>query len=139
MRQLLELISEAPAIVEETGGIYGEGEAPADIGHVVLRVETAGWATEADLLRIVRAELPASVTFELFVGDRRIWPPTRAPRAGPRSRGEPGGRRRTGGVEWLTSPRTWAAPRRSPERLRGARTEREVHRWLTSCAPSAGW
>ena len=29
-----------------------------------------GWATDADLLRIVRAELPASVTFELFVGGR---------------------------------------------------------------------
>jgi phage tail-like protein len=76
MRQLLELISGAPAIVEETGGVYGEGEAPADIGHVLLRVETPGWATDADLLRIVRAELPASVTFELFVGARRIWPPS---------------------------------------------------------------
>lgn len=76
MQQLLELISDAPAVVEETGGIYGEGEAPPDIGHVVLRVESAGWATDADLLRIVRAELPASVTFELFVGDRRIWPPS---------------------------------------------------------------
>ena len=71
---MLELISEAPAVVEETGGIYAEGEAPLGIGHVVLRVESAGWATDADLLRIVRAELPASVTFELFVGGRRIWP-----------------------------------------------------------------
>ena len=24
----------------------------------------------------MRAELPASVTFELFVGERRIWPPS---------------------------------------------------------------
>jgi len=77
MRQLLELISEAPAIVEETGGIYAEGDTPPDIGHVVLRVASSGWATETDLLRIVRAELPASVTFELFVGDRRLWPPLR--------------------------------------------------------------
>lgn len=74
MRQLLELITEAPAVVTETGGIYQEGDAPTGIGHVVLRVQTSGWATEADLLRIVRAELPASVTFELFVGDRRLWP-----------------------------------------------------------------
>jgi phage tail-like protein len=76
MRQLLELISEAPAVVEETGGLYLEGECPADAGHVVLRVESSGWATDDDLLRIVRAELPASVTFELLVGGRRIWPPT---------------------------------------------------------------
>jgi phage tail-like protein len=74
MRQLLELISEAPATVEETGGIFQEGQSPGGLGHVVLRVRSTGWATEADLLRIVRGELPASVTFELFVGDRRIWP-----------------------------------------------------------------
>jgi phage tail-like protein len=74
MQQLLELISEAPAVVTETGGIYGEGETPAGIGHVVLRVESSGWATDADLLRIVCAELPASVTFELYVGGRRVWP-----------------------------------------------------------------
>jgi phage tail-like protein len=75
MRQLLELISGAPATVQESGGIYQEGTTPAELGHVVLRVERSGWATEQDLLRIVRAELPASVTFELFVADRRIWPP----------------------------------------------------------------
>jgi phage tail-like protein len=75
MRQLLELISQQPANVEETGGIFQEGQSPADIGHVVLKVRSTGWATEADLLRIVRSELPASVTFELFVADRRIWPP----------------------------------------------------------------
>ncbi len=75
MRQLLELISEQPAAVEETGGIFQEGESPAGIGHVVLKVRSAGWATEADLLRIVRSEMPASVTFELYVADRRIWPP----------------------------------------------------------------
>jgi phage tail-like protein len=75
MRQLLELISQQPAVVEEVGGIYQEGESPANVGHVVLRVASAGWATEPDLLRIVRSELPASITFELFVGDRRLWPP----------------------------------------------------------------
>src|SRR3954451_36988 len=75
MRQLLELISGEPATVEEAGGIYQEGESPAEIGHVVLRVRSTGWATEPDLLRIVRSELPASVTFELFVEDRRVWPP----------------------------------------------------------------
>jgi phage tail-like protein len=75
MRQLLELITEQPASVEETGGIFQEGESPPDMGHVVLHVRSTGWATEADLLRIVRSELPASVTFELYVVDRRIWPP----------------------------------------------------------------
>lgn len=75
MEQLLELISGWPAIVEDNGGIFPEGESPADSAHVRLFVESSGWATEADLLRIVRAELPASVTFELYVGGVRIWPP----------------------------------------------------------------
>jgi phage tail-like protein len=76
MQQLLEVISGAPADVEDRGGIFAEGEAPFDAAHVRLSVETSGWATEDDLIRIVRSELPASVTFELFVGGRRVWPPT---------------------------------------------------------------
>jgi phage tail-like protein len=75
MRQLLELITESPATVEEIGGVYEEGETPAGIGHVVLRVARSKWASEADLLRIVRSELPAAVTFELYLGDKRLWPP----------------------------------------------------------------
>ena len=75
MIQLLELISGEHAEVTDSGGVYAEGEAPFAHPHVVLRVASAGWATEQDLLRIARAELPASVTFELYVGQRRIWPP----------------------------------------------------------------
>jgi hypothetical protein len=75
MRQLLELITESPATVEEIGGVYEEGETPVGIGHVVLRVAHSKWASEADLLRIVRAELPAAVTFELYLGDKQLWPP----------------------------------------------------------------
>lgn len=78
MQRLLELVSGGPAEVEDGGGVFPEGGAPADPGHVRLAVESSGWATEADLLRIVRGELPASVTFELFVGGHRIWPPTPA-------------------------------------------------------------
>jgi phage tail-like protein len=81
LERLLEVVSGEPATVEDNGGIYPEGEAPDRAGHVVLRVGSTGWATEADLLRIVRAELPASVTFEVYVGERRIWPP--APDAAP--------------------------------------------------------
>lgn len=75
MLQLLELISGEPAEVTDSGGVYAEGEAPVSNPHVILRVASSGWATEPDLLRIVRAELPASVTFELYVGAHRIWPP----------------------------------------------------------------
>lgn len=75
LRQLLELISGEPAVVHDSGGVYMEQEAPLQAPHVKLYVASVGWATNADLLRIVRNELPASVTFELHVGSRRIWPP----------------------------------------------------------------
>lgn len=74
LKMLLELVTNGPATVIDNGGVYPEGEAPVTDPHVVLRIESTGWATERDVLRIVRAELPASVTFELFVGDRRLWP-----------------------------------------------------------------
>lgn len=75
IRQLLELVSGGPASVLDSGGVYSEGEAPATDPFVVLKVEQLGWATDDDLLRIVRHELPANVVFELYVGARRIWPP----------------------------------------------------------------
>jgi phage tail-like protein len=75
LKQLLELISLGDATVEDSGGVHLETDQPPAPAHVRLHVESAGWATEPDLIRIVRAELPASVTFELFVGSRQIWPP----------------------------------------------------------------
>ncbi|HEY4332221.1 MAG TPA: phage tail protein [Ilumatobacteraceae bacterium] len=75
LRQLLELISLEPAVVHDSGGVYLEDDAPPQPPHVKLYVASVGWATEKDLIRIVRSELPASVTFELYVRDRQIWPP----------------------------------------------------------------
>jgi phage tail-like protein len=74
MRHLLEMITDAPAQIEDSGGVYPEGEAPVNNGHVRIRVESSGWTTEDDLLDLVRSELPGHVTFELVVGDRTIWP-----------------------------------------------------------------
>ena len=42
-------------------------------------VESSGWATEDDLVRIVRSELPAGVTFELRIGGRLRWPEPATP------------------------------------------------------------
>lgn len=74
LAELLELITDRPAVVEDSGGVYAEGEAPANPNHVRIVVESTGWATEEDLLEFVQAQLPAFVSFELVVGDRRIWP-----------------------------------------------------------------
>ena len=79
LRRLMELVSGAPAVVRDSGGVHAEGESPGSPPHVHIEVESSGWATEPDLLRIVRAELPASVTFSLVVAGRTVWPPAPTP------------------------------------------------------------
>jgi hypothetical protein len=76
LQQLLELLSGGPASVRDSGGVFAEGESPAAPPHVRLDIESAGWNSTGDLIRIVRDELPANVTFDLWVGGERIWPDT---------------------------------------------------------------
>jgi phage tail-like protein len=74
LQQLLELLSGAPASVRDSGGVFAEGESPTAPPHVRLDVESSGWNSVGDLVRIVRDELPATVTFDLWVGGERVWP-----------------------------------------------------------------
>jgi len=73
--RLLELICEGEVIVTDSGGVYVDDDVPATVPFVRMEVPAPTWATEADLLRIVRSELPASVTFELVVDGRQVHPP----------------------------------------------------------------
>lgn len=76
LTRLLELLCDAEpgtVIVEDSGGVYAD-DAPRTAPHVRMSVPGTGWTTEADLLRIIRSELPATVTFELNVGGRMIHP-----------------------------------------------------------------
>lgn len=76
LTRVLELLCDAQpgdVIVDDSGGVYTD-DAPRTAPHVRMSVPDSGWTTEADLLRIVRSELPATVTFELRVGDRLIHP-----------------------------------------------------------------
>ena len=70
----LELVSGGPAVVEESGGVYREGMSPGAAPFVRMRVESTGWVSEEDFVTLVRDELPAHVTFQLFVGERLVWP-----------------------------------------------------------------
>jgi phage tail-like protein len=92
LETLLELLSGAPATVRDSGGVFAEGESPAAEPHVRLDVESAGWNSASDLVRIVRDELPATVTFDLWIAGERVWPTAEAlaMRSGalPRSRTE---------------------------------------------------
>jgi phage tail-like protein len=74
LRQLLEMVTGGPVVVVDSGGVYAEGDAPENPGHVHIEVLSLGWATEDDLIALIQSDLPASVTFDLHVGARRLWP-----------------------------------------------------------------
>jgi phage tail-like protein len=75
LTRLLQLIcdSDEDVTVEDSGGVYTD-DVPITAPHVRMSVPSVGWTTEADLLRIVKSELPATVTFELVVAGRMIHP-----------------------------------------------------------------
>ncbi|MDQ1750785.1 MAG: hypothetical protein QOE71_1841 [Pseudonocardiales bacterium] len=73
LRRFLELTTGGPASVVDGGGVWREGEAPADTAWVKMSVDSTGWLSEADFVELVRDEIPAHVSAELWVGDRRAW------------------------------------------------------------------
>jgi phage tail-like protein len=75
VRMLLELLTDDDVEVRDTGGVFHEGESPGAPSHVRLNVVSSGWNRTDDLIRIVRAELPATVTFDMWVGSEHVWPP----------------------------------------------------------------
>jgi len=71
---ILQIVTGDTVTVTDSGGVYLEGEAPEEFPHVSIHCIQYGPAEAADVLEIVRAEIPASVTFDLTVGDERLWP-----------------------------------------------------------------
>ncbi|MGH9136347.1 MAG: phage tail protein [Acidimicrobiales bacterium] len=76
MAAFLELLTGAEAEIEENGGVWREGEAPTGPPLVRIRARSTGWMPDDDFVTLVRAELPAQVALELYVGTRRLWPVT---------------------------------------------------------------
>lgn len=75
LEALLRLLSGGPASVQEGGGAYAEGEAPAQSpAWVRLEVASTGLLPEKDFVRLVLDEVPAHVTVELLVDGRRVLP-----------------------------------------------------------------
>lgn len=73
LRTYLELITGGSVVVEEGGGIWREGEAPADTAWLRLRIASSGLLAEAELVEVVRDEVPAHVRAELYVDGRLLW------------------------------------------------------------------
>ena len=74
MTGLLEMITEGPVRVSDNGGVFAEGEAPHGPPTVLIEAESSGLVSPADLIRMVRDELPATVSFRLLVAGAEIWP-----------------------------------------------------------------
>ncbi len=73
LARFLELASGGPAEVTDGGGVWRDGEAPADTAWVRMQVESTGWTAGGDFIALIRDEVPAHVRAELCVGDRRLW------------------------------------------------------------------
>ncbi|MCW2527149.1 MAG: phage tail protein, partial [Pseudonocardiales bacterium] len=59
LTRFLALTTEGPAEVTDGGGIWREGDAPADTAWVRMNVESTGWLSEPDFVALVRDEIPA--------------------------------------------------------------------------------
>ncbi|WP_034648977.1 phage tail protein [Cellulomonas sp. HZM] len=74
LRRLVELYSDGPVRVSESGGVFAEGEAPDDVAWVVVETASTGPLSEADLVALVLDEIPAHVHAEVRVAGRVVWP-----------------------------------------------------------------
>lgn len=74
LRQFLELVSGAPVEIEDSGGVFAEGGAADGPPWVRMHVGSTGWLPEADFITLVRDEVPANVTIELWAGNRLLLP-----------------------------------------------------------------
>jgi phage tail-like protein len=74
LTELLELLTGGSVEVVDNGGIFRQGEAGERLPRVRITVESTGWLNEADFIEVVRDEVPANVSADIFVGQRRIWP-----------------------------------------------------------------
>lgn len=73
LTRFLELASDGPARVSDGGGVWRDGDAPADTAWVRMEVDSTGWLPQADFVALVRDEVPAHVRAELHVGGQCVW------------------------------------------------------------------
>lgn len=79
LQRVLELITDEPVEIDDSGGVYPQGQVPGKAPHVAIRLVSTGWADGPQLLDLVNRELPASVSFELWIGTTQLWPRAEPP------------------------------------------------------------
>ncbi len=75
LTRLLELYTRGPVEVDENGFVGRPDEYSGRPAAVRVRVTSTGWLAEPEFVEMVRDEVPANAALELYVGERRIWPP----------------------------------------------------------------
>ncbi len=78
LRSHLELLTGGPVEIEDGGGIWRSGDAPADSAWVRMWVRDlgqrhGGTRDLAEFVAVVRDEIPAHVRAELYVGGVLTW------------------------------------------------------------------
>ena len=73
LTEFLQMTSGAPAEVTDGGGVWREGQAPADTAFVRMSVASTGWLEEEDFIALLRDEIPAHVQAELWIAGRLAW------------------------------------------------------------------
>jgi phage tail-like protein len=77
LERFLEAITGSPPEIEDAGGIVRgdlDDETPRPAPFVRIRVGDIGWLPDKDFVSLVEDEVPAGTAYELFVGDRLLWP-----------------------------------------------------------------
>ncbi len=85
---LLEAVTGQRAEVIDSGGVFGEGEAPTGPKRVRVELESTGGLKHEQVLGLVQQEMPADVRFELYIGGRLV-PSSYPERPSPRLEKEP--------------------------------------------------
>jgi phage tail-like protein len=71
LREFVEMLSGGPAVIDDGGGVWREGDAPSDVAWVRIEVAGTGHLTDQEFVALLRDEVPAHVRVELWVAGRR--------------------------------------------------------------------
>ncbi|WP_170222711.1 phage tail protein [Rarobacter faecitabidus] len=73
LRIMVEAWTDSPVEIEESGGVFGLGQAPAAAPWLRLRVSSTGRLRPQSLVELVRDEVPAHVHLEVLVAGEQVW------------------------------------------------------------------
>jgi phage tail-like protein len=82
LQRFLEAITGGPVDITDSGTITREGEAGERPPAVKVVVRGTGWLAEPEFVALVADEVPANAMLEVWVGDRKLWPPAPSPEGG---------------------------------------------------------